>query len=60
MRHDCQGEQAHHCEAQRIQKGSYVDSAGLDLKDIYPPVAERSHRPRVGKGEKSAEAIVAG
>ena len=34
-RHNCSGKQAHHCKAQRIQKNSYVDSAGLDLKDIY-------------------------
>jgi hypothetical protein len=39
MRHDCLGEQAHHCETQRLQKDSYVEwlrrakgSAGLDRR----------------------------
>ena len=29
-RHICSGKQAHDCNAQRIQKGIYVDTAGIE------------------------------
>ena len=29
MRHNCSGKQPHLCKAQRIQKGNYVDVAGI-------------------------------
>jgi len=54
-RHDCMGKQPHHCKALWIPKYSYVDSAGLDRR-TFIRLAERSHQPRVGYDEKSAEA----
>jgi hypothetical protein len=37
MRHNCSGEQALLCEAQRIQKNSYVDSAGIGRRKKLLP-----------------------
>jgi len=57
MRHICPGKQAHHCKAQRIQKGKYVDATGIDRRKMLLPgeVSETTS----SYTEKSAEAIVA-
>jgi len=57
MRHIYLGKQAHHCDALRIQKGGYVDTAGIGGKKMSLP-GEVS-KATCSYMEKSAEVMVA-
>ncbi len=56
MRHIYQGEKSQPCEAQRVQKGKYVDAAGIGGRKMLLPGEILKYWQRYSG--KSAEVIV--
>lgn len=56
QRHNYLGKQAHHCNALKLQKGKYVDTAGIGGKKM--PLPGEVSKVTCNYMEKSAEVIV--